>query len=425
MGEVNTYGWAPENPRKWPAGCTPHRDGWVRWYKGRCVFVAGKRTPLEKVEKKWEDKRDRIDAAERGEVAPVIPAVRTYRNVLSEFLAAMEHRHKTGKPKTLAARTLHNYTTELNRLGRFVHDGRKVADRSIDAANDPAILAAYARQYAGWKASGYDSIISRIGALFTWAVEMEYIERYRPGPGFQRPPKQDIRDERIGLSKSFAPGEVLALYEKTGNTGFRCWVALGVCAAFTNSDIATVPRQLIDLATGVIDFRRKKTGKVRRVIPLPADVVALLKSYQRPAAADEKWDDLFFLTENGTPYSRTRFNGPSCSLNRMFRKMMENAGITLRKGRSFTGLRTTFFNLCPKGYSDERAIIMGRAKGTIDLDHYLEDVGMDRLRHVVNHVWGLISSSQVGEGSATVSGGESPGGAARRETPAEPRRETA
>lgn len=406
-GKVSTYGWAPADPAKWPAGCNPHRDGWVRWYKGRSVFVCGKRTPLGEVEDRWIERKRAIDAAESDQLAaPLVAPVRTYRQVLSEFLAAMEHRHETGKPKALSARSLHNYTSELNRLGRFVHDGRKVADMPIEEANRPAVLAAYARQYAGWKASGYDSIISRIGAVFRWAVEMEYVDRYRPGPGFQRPPKQDIRDQRIDLSKSFTPGEVAKLYN-AGNVTVRCWVALGVCAGFTNSDVATVTRSVVDLDAGTIDFRRKKTGKVRRVIPLPPDVVNLLKSYDRPEPAEDQFADLFFLTENGTPYSRTRFNGPSCSLNRLFRKLMETANVTVRRGRSFTGLRTTFYNLAPKGgeYEPERKIIMGRARGTIDLDHYLEDVGLERLRHVVNHVWSQVSTSLAGESSTTAGAG--------------------
>jgi len=385
------YGWAPEDPRDWPAGCSAHRDGWVRWYKNKTRFVCSKLTPIADVEDIWIALKHEIDGEGSGRT---FARHRTYRQVLSEFLAAMEHRHKTGKPKPLSARMLHNYSVELNKFGSFVFEGFSVADREIGDANSPSIFAAYAQKFGAWKSSGYDSIISRVGALFNWAAEMEYIDRYRPGPTFQRPAKSEIRDDRIDLAKSFTVDEIAKML-LAANLTQTCWIYLGVCAGFTNSDVSTVTRSVIDLDTGVIDFRRKKTGKVRRVIPLPSEVVAKLKSYVRPEPASPEYADTFFLTTNGTPYSISKESGPSSTLNRLFRKLMISAGVPLVLNRSFTGLRTTFYNLAPKSaeWMLERQIVMGRAKGTVDLDHYLEDVGLDRVRHVVNHVWNQVSTS--------------------------------
>lgn len=384
---------APADPLKWPAGCTPHRDGWVRWYAGRTIFVAGKRVPIADVEDIWIEKKREIDASERGKAYSPSVKNRTYREVAVEFITAMEHRQKTGKPRPLAVRTLHNYGSELTAFGKFIYDGQAIADLDITDANSPAVLAAYARVYGARKASGFDSIVTRISALFNWAADMEFIDRFRPGPGFQRPAKSELRDQRIDLAKTFAAIEVAKMYLKAPLMQ-KCWIALGVCAAFTNSDIATVTQDVVELNEGVIDFRRKKTGKVRRVIPLPSEVLAKIKAYARPEPSEPSLADRFFLTTGGGSYSTTKKNGPSCSVNRLFRKMMESAGVKLVKGRSFTGLRTTFYNLAPKGgeYELERKIIMGRAQGTVDLDSYLEDIGMDRLRHVVNHVWSQIQA---------------------------------
>jgi integrase len=399
MPPPKTYGWAPADPADWPAGCSPHRDGWVRWYKSRTVFVCGKGTPLGEVEDRWFEKRKAIDAADKGELLIVPPAARTYRDVHSEFLTAMEHRVKTGKPRPMSPRTLHNYAVVLNALGAFVHGGVMVADMDITAANSPAVLGAFARGYGEWKASGFDSIVARVSTLFEWAAEMEYIDRFRPGPGFQRPAKSEIRDDRIDLAKSFTAAQVGKLY-RGANATVRCWIGLGVCAAFNNSDVGHLTRSVVDLAAGVIDFRRRKTGKVRRVIPLPAFVADLLRDYRRPDAKDPADADLFFITEQGNPYSRTdRVTWkPSCSVSRLFAKLMDDCEIPAVDGQNFSGLRTTFYNLCPKGseYDAERAIIMGRAKGSIDLDHYLEELGVDRLAHVVNHVWGQVSSELAG-----------------------------
>jgi hypothetical protein len=119
-------------------------------------------------------------------------------------------------------------------------------------------------------------------------------------------------------------------------------------------------------------------------------VIDDLKSYVRPdpcAPDNQDLADLFFLSERGRCY--TEHDGrPSDSLSRVFRQLEADAGVAHRQGRNFKGLRTTFFNAAPRGgYELERKIIMGRAQGTIDLDSYLEDVGMDRLRHVVTHVF--------------------------------------
>lgn len=387
------------------ADFTLTRDGYAIWYKGKGRTVCGKGTPPACVHAAWQAKRGDIDRKEGDAPASILsPANRTYRQTLSEFLAECEKRVKTRKPKPLAPRTLHNYTTLLNAFGKFIYDGAKVADLPLERANSPAVLSAYAASFGAWKASGWDSVVSRVGALFNWAVEMEYIDRFRPGPSFRRPAKQEIRDDRIDLSKSFTPTQFQKLWESAGAT-MRCWLALGVCAAFTNSDIGHVTRSVIDLEAGVIDFRRRKTGKVRRMIPLPADVVKLLKSYRRPEPADTTHADLFFISEYGHPYSGTRKGDgkPSDSISRLFRKLCKKAGVTTGEGQNFTGLRTTFFNLAPRHTHElEVKIIMGRAKGTIDLDHYLETLHLKRLREVVDSVWSQVSSPQGGEGLAPV-----------------------
>jgi hypothetical protein len=387
--------WAPSRER-WPASCTPTRDGWVRWYKGRTVFVAGRKVPLGEVEDKWIAKKRDIDAVERGDALPARTVDITYRAALSDFLAAMKHRVTSGKPRPMAERTYHNYVVVLNAFGKHVHDRQKIADMDLADVNTPNVLGGYAHTFGQWKASGFDSIISRVGALFNWAVEMEYLDRFRPGPQFQRPAKREIRDQRIDLAKCFTSDQVCKLF-CTANPTVRCWIVLGALAAFNNSDIGNLTRGVVDLDTGVIDYRRRKTGKVRRVIPLPPFVVELLRGYDRPEPLNVEDADLFFISERGNAYSRTRKRDgkPSCSVSRLFRKLCAAAGVTTAKGQNFSGLRTTFYNLCPVGYSDEREIILGHAKGTISHDHYFESVGMERLSHVTGHIWSLVSSSRL------------------------------
>jgi integrase len=374
---------------------TIHRDGYQRWHRGAVRAVCGKRTPPAEVEAAWDAKRKLIGAAIDDVPPPIEPDTLTYREALSEFLTAKHARIGSAR-KPLAERTYHNYVAALNDFGNFRFDGRKIADTAI-ADIGPRHFSGYAHALPKTlKPASFDTIVTLVSAIFHWAVGMEYIDRFRPGPDFVRPAKQELRDARIALHKSFTPAQVAKLYDAANRT-MRCMIALGVCAAFNNSDIAHVTRTVLDLKGGVIDFRRRKTGKVRRVIPLPADVLDLLKSYVRPEPADPAWSDLFFVTEYGNPYARTKSRKggymPSNTVSRLFAELMDVAGLPDVKGQNFSGLRTTFRNLAPRGgYDLELKIILGHARGTIDLDHYLEDVGVDRLRHVVNHVWGLVKA---------------------------------
>jgi integrase len=379
--------WAPQNRDRWPARCTPTRDGWVKWYKGQTRFIAPKSVALADVEDEWFRVKREVDGL-AAEVVEPSRIDRTYRAAISDFLISKKLRIGAGN-KAIRERTYHNSAAALNAFGGFIVNGRKIADMNIREIG-PSQFQAYADQFVKWKSSGFDSVVSRVSEFFNWAVKMEYIDRFRAGT-FLRPGKEAIRSERIELAKSYTPDEVAQLYV-AGNHTMRCFIALGVVAAFINSDIANVPRIAIDLETGVIDFRRLKKGKIRRVIPLPADVLNLLRDYERPEPTDEAWADLFFITTNGNPYSRPKSRTgkwmPSDSISRLFRELIVAAGVERKRGRNFTGLRTTHYNRAIAGkWEMERKIVMGRAKGDIDSDHYLEDVGIERLKHYTAFIW--------------------------------------
>lgn len=386
--------WAPSKRSRWPAGCTATRAGWVRYYLGKTRFVCSRSIPLNEVEDKWIEVKQDIDKARNIVEIVVKHAIFDYRTAMDFFLESLKLRVGAAHKK-IEQRTYQNYVAELNRFGNFICDGAdlKIADMALNLIGEVE-LSEYAGSLRHWKASGFDSVVCRVGAFFDWCVGKKYITAWSPGPDFVRPAKQEIRDQRIDRTRSFTPKQVAKAFV-AGNNTVKCWIALGICAAFINSDVAHVTRTVTDLKDGIIDFRRRKFGKVRRVIPLPPDVVDLLKAYVRPDPKDAGDEDLFFLSQYGLPFSRTIGCGPSCSISAIFGRLLDDHAIREKAdGKNFAGLRTTFYNLAPRNteYEVERKIIMGRAQGTIDLDSYLEDVGLDRLRHVVNHVWGQIKT---------------------------------
>lgn len=380
-------------------------QGWYRSHKGRSVYCGGRSASRGQVEKTFARKRDAID----NEQPLGADRIRSYREVLSEFLA--EQQGRVDAPTNgIKSRTLHNYVTQLNDFGAFVGGSTPIGEIG------PEQFSKYAAKFAKYKPAGFDSIITRVSALFNWAVEMEYIDRYRPGPKFKRPDKQQIRDHRIDRTRAFTAAEVHKLY-KAAPLVWKCFIGLGVCAAFNNSDIANVTRTAIDLDLKLVDFRRRKKGKIRRVCPLPDGVVANLKAYQRPEPIDPAYADHFFLTRNGHPYSRSRKadGKPTDAISRLFPRLIEFAKVNAIEGRNFAGLRTTFANLAPPGYRDEIEIIMGHAHGSVLLDNYLEGVGLERLKFVVDHVWALVSTSPVDESEPRHAASTS--SAPKRETP--------
>lgn len=362
----------------WPEGFTAYKDGWCKWYRSKTRHVCGKAVSRERVAEIWFQRvKPRIDGERPAELR--VSGEMTYRECLSEFAKACRHRVTTGKPRPMSERTLWNYLSILNDFGEFVG-----ASNPMSVVNRPDTFARYARRYGGWKSSGFDSVVSRVGALFRWAADMEYIDRYRPGPEFQRPAKSEIRSERIELTKAYTFDGIAKIIERPGPHKLWCW--LGVLAGYTNSDVAKLTALTMDRENHLLDFRRAKTGKIRRVCPLPKsvfdDLLELAKKCESP-------DQPIFITQSGNRYARIGKH-PVDSISRLWRKVCIAVGVY---NYQFTGLRTTLYNHWPRGYELERKIVMGRAHGTIDLDHYLEDVGIDRLRHCVNHLYELVNTS--------------------------------
>lgn len=369
--------------KKRVGGFTPHRDGFVKWYKGKTRFVAGKSTPVDQLDDVWADLKRSIDAGQ-------VFATRRHsggmilRELIAAFFTHVDARRATGKPRPIAERTAFNLKQICNDFGARVGGGVPIAEIGPDH------FAAYAETIAHFKASGYASTVSCVRSLFNWAVKMEYTERARFGAGFVVPSRQVIRDDRIAKPKSFAPADVRKMIGAADHP-MRAMILLGAVAAMTPSEIANLDRDCVDLRGGIIDFRRRKTGKIRRVIPLPPAVAAELRTYVRPEPASAAHAGLFFIRPSGEPFIRES----GAPISDAFYHFARRVGVKAEGGGTgFSGLRTTFVNLAPPGSREEVELIAGHALGTILFDHYLERVGLEGLRRVTSHVWKVISTAR-------------------------------
>lgn len=402
----------PKSLARTLASYTPHRDGWVRWHEGKTIFVCGKRTPLEEIEARWEAKRQTVEeggANERSAMARI--GGPTFAELASAFYEFNDACVQTGRPKRLSAVTAWDYQRVLTRLGQSV--GAMTA--SADLA--PALFSRFAIAIKDESPARYNTMIAYVEAFVRWCLSRGYLAnnailaRLRVGQDPLREiighdlvklPAEDLRDSRLSAEKSLTPDEIRALWN-AGDSQDRLWIALGLNGALDNADLSNLTRGVIDLAAGRLDYRRRKRGKVRRVIPLH-HLTALLLSRHLAGLSGDGDDTPVFRTPNGHPLQRLTAGGHTDYVAARFRVLMFRAGLRKRPAsqridgkrtirymdegdrRGFRSLRTTFPNLAPPGYGDEVEIIMGHAKGGVLLDNYLERFGFARLATLVDHV---------------------------------------
>jgi integrase len=136
-----------------------------------------------------------------------------------------------------------------------------------------------------------------------------------------------------------------------------------------------------------VDFARVKTGVARR-IPLWPETIAAIQAWlpQRPKAKDPADAKLLFLTCRGSRWVKLNATGsPADALGQEFGKVIHRLGLE-RSRRSFYALRHGFETVA--GETADQIVVdvlMGhKVKGMAA--NYIERIGDDRRRRVVEHV---------------------------------------
>lgn len=389
---------------KLDANYSPHRDGWVKWYKNKTRFVCSKNTPPEQVDDEWAKLKAQIDGADRPRSANGI----ALRHLYSLYIEWAERRVKTGRPKPLSPFTLEDQIRTLRSFVKTVGGSKDVSELT------PADFAAYAATLDGRAASTASRHIAYVKAMFAWGDEDDHCASPKFGTSFVKPPAAVRRDERIGAEKMYTPEEIGAVW-LVARDEEKLWMAMALTGGMDNSDISHITRDIVDMDKGVFDYRRRKVGRIRRVIPIHPVVLSLLIPHLESTSGER-----LFSTPNGHPLVRMNPSkkrpgraNPIDYIAMRWTRLLQESGVrgkpertkveeedgTVRRPltwkpsqerRGFRGLRTTFSNLVPMGYGDERDIIMGHTKGSTFVENYLERIGTERLREVVNHVWGEI-----------------------------------
>jgi len=408
---------------------SPSPFGWGIWYKGKTRMVCSRKVPLGEIPERWLKLKATIDQA-AAKTHPA-PAQRTLRVALSDYFKWLDYRVTTGKPKPLARISAEDYKRNLFAFDRFMVDGRELGDHALTEFG-PEQFKPFATKLADRSPTSFARIVAAVCGFFNYCKVEGFIESTPNfGSYFSRPPQNQIRDRRMQQRKAFEPRELRTILEHA-DVQERAWMGLALSGAMDNADIAHLTFDLFDENGMVLDYRRRKRGLVPRLIPLHPMARQWLDEYLvvRPKPADPAYAELVFLTPTGLPLQRSQ-PGPTGIGNHIdyvahcWDKLLRKAGLRKKASfirvcavcgepraapratccgqrkwkkkvtmaaddgptfKGFRSLRTTFANLTPHGFSEERKLIMGHS-GDITLDHYVEKFGTQHLRRLVDEVW--------------------------------------
>ena len=421
----------PARLKKMLVQFTPHRDGWQRRHKQSIIFVS-KKTPLHEIEVRWQE-RASASTEKAKDTASAIKA-KTGSNLTdlsSAFFESMDARvdrglslegevkdgkKKTGGIKPMAWRTRKDYTNDITAFIVAVGD---VSCRELSPIHGDK----WAGDLSGIAATSWDRKIAAVHAMVRWGLRRGFFNdnvalRHqftdRPvqallGDILVKSPHAYKRDERMDKSLCYEIYELRALWNAADELE-KLWICFGMNGAFDDSDIDRLTDSDIDYERCRVDFRRSKTGKVRRVCPLLPETMRRIKSHVRIDPQDQSLIGRLFITPSGLSYYRASASGSPCYyIPGRWSALMRRAGIKAKfkyvtdpktkkpkivrekyngPPRGFRNLRTTFANLVPPGFTDELEIIMGHGDGGgVLIGSYLENRGLERLEELTRLVW--------------------------------------
>lgn len=229
--------------------------------------------------------------------------------------------------------------------------------------------------------------IIRIRSLFKYGWDQRLIPApVHFGQTFKKPSRKVIRVERAKKGKRlFEPAQLREMIAKASRP-LRAMILLGINCGYHNIDCARLPIRAVDLNRGWVEFGRPKTG-IDRWCPLWQETISALKVFQavRPLPMEDKFADLFFLTQQGRSWSDGTHRNP---ITQECTKLMQSLGFH-RPGLNFQALRHTFQTI-GEGTKDQKAVqfIMGHAPDGKDMSAvYREEMKEDRLRAVTDFIW--------------------------------------
>lgn len=361
---------------------------WVKKIGGKVYYFGASANPdpanikAKAALAKFLDLMQRIEKGEDPQGAQPRPVVRAGELTLDHTVNAyMTEKHAQVERGELSARQF----TEYRNLGKLILNtlGRQ---RTMADLTPTDFAALRAKLPGGPVRMGNEIVWCR--SILGWATANHGIA-LRYGAQFDKPARRVVR-KAVTIKELYTPTAIKLIMEK-GTDAIKAMILLGINAGFGQTDIATLPSNVVDLDKGVIDYTRNKTG-VRRIVPLWPETIGALKTYQRPQAAHP---ELYFVTRWGNPWVHDEVHRDVQGLVKKvvrcdavdleFDKAQKEAGLAIH---GFYLLRHTFRTVADDtGDLNAIRVIMGQGfPGMDEFYLHINSGGIDRLRRVVDHV---------------------------------------
>jgi len=393
----------PEKPRA-DFPLYPHKVGrWAKKVKGRTVYFTSWRDDPKGVAalEQWLEQKDDLLA---GREPRANREGLTVADLCNQFLTHKAAMRDNGE---LHARTFGGYYRTCQIVVKHFRRDRLVVDLSPDDFRQLRIALARTR---GLSALGTD--ISRVRSIFKFAFDEGLIlAPVRFGKAFGKPRQEKIDAAREAHRAEHGPRmfeahEIRAILAACGQP-LKSMVLLAANTAFGNSDLACLPVKAVDLDAGWVTFPRVKTAVARRV-PLWPETIEAVREWlpMRPKAKDKADSGLLFLTRKGGRWVfLTESGAPADSISQEFTKVLRTLGLK-RPRVSFYALRHTFETIAGETL-DQVAVdcVMGHKIRGMKAN-YIERIGDDRLRRVVDHVRAWVFDAAPGDASSGDKHGE-------------------
>ncbi len=305
----------------------------------------------------------------------------TVKELCNLFLNAKRSLVESGE---LTNRSWEDYKAACDLIVSHFGKGRLVAD--LDPDDFARLRAKLAKK---WGPVTLGNVVQRIRVALKFAYDDGMIDRpVRYGQAFKRPARKVVRLDRARKGpKLFTPDEIRRLIE-AAPPQLAAMVHLGINCGFGNADCGRLPLAAVDLAAGIIDFARPKTGIPRRCALWPETVQAIRAALAvRPNPKDPADAGLVFVTKYGLPWAKDTTDQ---TLAKEFGKLLRALHINGRKGLGFYTLRLTFRTVADEA-RDQVATdyCMGHEVPNMR-SAYRETISDARLRAVADHVHGWL-----------------------------------